>query len=66
MLSIITVYGEFVRWSDVLAFMLEEDLTSINVTRVDYYFDEIYGKGNYTLREVQEIVRGVNSDIMEG
>ena len=63
MLSIITVYGEFVRWSDVLMYMLEEDLTTINVTRVEYVFDEVYGKGIYTLREVQEIVKGVNSDV---
>ena len=63
MVSIITVYGEFVRWSDVLMYMLEEGLTTVNVTRVEYVFDEVYGKGIYSLREVQEIVKGVNSDV---
>ena len=63
MVSIITKYGEFARWHSVLAFMLEEGLASINVTRVEYVFDEVYGKGIYSLREVQEIVRGIDANV---
>lgn len=44
MLIIETDYGNFVRWSDVLMYMLEEDLTTINVTRLEYCLDE-YSKG---------------------
>lgn len=67
MLIIETDYGNFVRWSDVLMYMLEEDLTTINVTRLEYCLDEVYGKGVLSLQEVEQLVRWVNDDIeLEG
>lgn len=67
MLIIETDYGNFVRWSDVLMYMLEEDLTTINVTRLEYCLDEVYGKGVLSLQEVEQLVRWCNEDIeLEG
>lgn len=67
MLIIETDYGNFVRWSDVLMYMLEEDLTTINVTRLEYCLDEVYGKGVLSLQEVEQLVRWCNDDIeLEG
>lgn len=67
MLIIETDYGNFVRWSDVLMYMLEEDLTTINVTRLEYCLDEVYGKGVLSLQQVEQLVRWCNEDIeLEG
>lgn len=67
MLIIETDYGNFVRWSDVLMYMLEEDLTTINVTRLEYCLDEVYGKGVLSLQQVEQLVRWCNDDIeLEG
>lgn len=67
MLIIETDYGNFGKWSDVLMYMLEEDLTTINVTRLEYCLDEVYGKGVLSLQEVEQLVRWVNDDIeLEG
>lgn len=67
MLIIETDYGNFGRWSDVLMYMLEEDLTTINVTRLEYCLDEVYGKGVLSLQQVEQLVRWVNDDIeLEG
>ena len=67
MLIIETKYGNFVRWNDVLLYMRDEGLTSINVTRVEYCLDEVYGKGIYTLQLVEQLVSLINNDIeLEG
>ena len=67
MLIIGTEYGNFVRWSDVLLYMRDEGLTSINVTMVEYCLDEVYGKGIYTFQQVEQLVSWVNNDIeLEG
>lgn len=67
MLIIETDYGNFGRWSDVLMYMLEEDLTTINVTRLEYCLDEVYGKGVLSLQQVEQLVRWCNDDIeLEG
>lgn len=67
MLIIETDYGNFGRWSDVLMYMLEEDLTTINVTRLEYCLDEVYGKGVLSLQQVEQLVRWCNEDIeLEG
>lgn len=67
MLIIETDYGNFGKWSDVLMYMLEEDLTTINVTRLEYCLDEVYGKGVLSLQQVEQLVRWVNDDIeLEG
>ena len=67
MLIIETEYGNFVRWSDVLLYMRDEGLTSINVTRLEYCLDEVYGKGVLSLQQVEQLVRWVNDDIeLEG
>lgn len=67
MLIIETDYGNFGKWSDVLMYMLEEDLTTINVTRLEYCLDEVYGKGVLSLQQVEQLVRWCNDDIeLEG
>jgi hypothetical protein len=67
MLIIETSCGNFAKWSDILFYMLEEGLTSINVIRVEYCLDEVYGKGIYTLQQVEQLVNLINNDIeLEG
>lgn len=56
MLIIETDYGNFVRWSDVLLYMRDEGLTSINVISLEYCLDEVYGKGILTLLQVEQLV----------
>jgi len=63
MLIIETQYGNFVRWSDVLLYMRDEGLTSINVIKLEYCLDEVYGKGILTLQQVEQLVNMVNNDI---
>ena len=45
MLFIETQYGNFRHFKDVYTFMQEENLKQIEITRLEYCLDEIYGSG---------------------
>lgn len=56
MLEIETNFGCFGHFKDVLLFMQEEGLDSIEVLDVKYCLGKIIGKGIYTLKQIESIV----------
>ena len=56
MLEIETQYGCFAHFKDLLLFMQEECLESIQITELRYCLAEIYGKGAYTLEQIKQIL----------
>lgn len=56
MLIIETNYGNFVRLKDILTFMEEENLKVIEFYRIEYFFDEIYGVGIYTIDDIRAMI----------
>jgi hypothetical protein len=62
MLIFETNYGNFVRCQDILTFMEEESLSEIQITKVEYVLEEVYGAGTYTIGDVREWVRRCNND----
>lgn len=56
MLLIETNYGNFGRLQDILKYMKEEHLEEIEFLKVEYCFDEIIGKGTYTVQQIEEIL----------
>lgn len=58
MLFIETNKGNFGKFKDIFLFMQEENLTQIEILKVDYCLDEVIGKGLYTLDQIENIVKG--------
>lgn len=56
MLEIETNFGCFGHFKDVLFFMQEEGIDSIEVLDVKYCLGKIIGKGIYTLKQIENIV----------
>lgn len=57
MLEIETKYGCFGHFKDVYLFMQEEHLEEIEILGLRYCLNKIYGKGIYTLDQIQEIMQ---------
>lgn len=57
MLDIETKYGCFGKFKDVYLFMQEEHLENIEINELRYCLSEIYGKGFYTLDQIQKILK---------
>lgn len=57
MLEIETQFGCFGHFKDVLLFMQEEHLEQIEIIKLKYCLNEVYGKGIYTLNQIKKIIQ---------
>ena len=57
MLFIETKYGNFRHFKDIYLYMQEENINQIEITKVEYCLDQIYGKGIYTLENIKQIIQ---------
>lgn len=57
MLIIETKYGNFKRFTDILLFMQEENLDTIEFLNVEYCLDKILGNGIYTLEQIKNLCK---------
>lgn len=57
MLIIETKYGNFKRFTDILLFMQEENLDTIEFLNVEYCLDKIFGNGIYTLEQIKSLCK---------
>lgn len=57
MLFIETNKGNFRHFKDVLLYMQEENLKQIEITKVEYCLDKIFGNGIYTLNQIKQIIQ---------
>lgn len=57
MLFIETNKGNFRDFKDISLFMQEESLNQIEITKLEYCLDEVYGKGVYTLEQIKQIIQ---------
>lgn len=56
MLTLETEFGNFGNFENILLFMQEENLQSIEIINVHYVLQDIFGKGVYSLNDVKKIV----------
>ncbi|NSB12089.1 hypothetical protein [Clostridium beijerinckii] len=56
MLEIETKYGCFGHFKDLFLFMQEEHLLEIEITELKYCLSEVFGKGVYTLNQIEQIM----------
>lgn len=57
MLFIETQYGNFRHFKDIHTFMQEENLNQIEITKLEYCLDQVYGSGIYTLENIKQIIQ---------
>lgn len=57
MLFIETNKGNFRHFKDISLFMQEENLNQIEIIKLEYCLDEVYGKGVYTLEQIKQIIQ---------
>ena len=55
MLEIITDVATFGNWKDCYLYMRDEKMESIQVLKTRYCLQEVFGKHNYTIREVGQM-----------
>lgn len=49
----------FKNFEDILHYMKDENLNEIEITKIQYVFEDIVGKGIYTIKEIEKIVKEV-------
>lgn len=57
MLFIETQFGNFRHFKDIYLYMQEENLKQIEITKVEYCLDKIFGSDIYTLEQIKQIIQ---------
>lgn len=57
MLFIETNKGNFRHFKDIYSFMQEENLKQIEITKLEYCLEQVYGSGIYTLENIKQIIQ---------